>query len=255
MAVKKKKPSAQDAGVVDRAQPKGMGGAPQYDTRPWEAILAALQAAGTPPSAEDLGIKPFLTPQETVQFSTELGSLDDQEAGARRELGDLRTDTDYQKGELEDVFRHRADDTNWSAAARGVFQSSIRDGALDDLRRTRDVAKGLLDSKLETARLDIEGPNGRLARIGQRRQELTGASTSAASENAKTAVTEANKGFQPRKPVVPTTPAFHAGPAAQALPAPAAAAAAREPHVVSGAAQPVTPEHAVVLKPKRPRAF
>lgn len=175
-----------------------------------QSLYKQKQAAPAPAPAAPPRLAPFLTPEQTIDRAQFDYSLATDEAGVRRQLTDLTTDTNYQKAQLDEVWKHNTGATNDDAAARGIFQSSIRDAALDDLKRTRDTAKSLLDTKLHTANIDA---NDQIKRIGDLRRTRDAQQPAMAAQNAAAAQERVNQNMPAPAPAAPA-------PAAPAAPAP-----------------------------------
>lgn len=245
MAARKPDPNAPFAeGIVAAMRRRGLIPPAPDPNRPFaDAIVDALRKQGKIPDPNvpaPKPVDPFLTPEAIMAATQFLGGLDMQGLQLDRGLRDMETETTYQQGELDRAFTQRSASANDDAAARGVFQSSLRDASLDDLRRTREVQSNLLRDRLETARLDTERQKGNLE---QQRLGYGGALTTQSTENAK-AVNATTLASAPPAALAPG-----AQPAAQ----PAAATRSAQTVSAQPAAQPAAPtQPAQPMQPAQP---
>lgn len=101
-------------------------------------------------------IAPFLTADDILQVANLNFNSANSEADVNRQLSDLTTDTKYAKTQNEDVARKNTAAAAENAAARGIFQSSIKDAALYDIAAQKAIRQGQLDDHLHTAQVDAD---------------------------------------------------------------------------------------------------
>lgn len=178
------------------------------------ATAPALQpaAAGAPPAAPGLPmVDPFLSGADL----TEVANFNFEDTSARadidRALADLAAQTGYDKRNVEDTALRNKVGTTDDMIARGLFQSSIKDGAVADIEKNRVLQQGQLDDRLRIATTDADA---RKKALDARAAAFQSALAARAVENARTA-NDANAA---------------AAPAPAAPPAPASAAAAPKPY-------------------------
>ena len=113
---------------------------------------AAGQPGGAPVKPAD--VNPFFTPQDlqsindfNTRYAIDLANID-------FELGNLQSDTTYQKGNNDKQARENTAQAADQMAARGLFQSSVKDAALYDIEASRSLANKFLDDKLTAATLN-----------------------------------------------------------------------------------------------------
>lgn len=128
---------------------------------PASPYAAAGQAAAD--AAAHKTTAPFNTPDEQLEWSdrwaAHTGKLFDIDSA----LNTLRTDTDFQKANIDTQLAGNISTTVDNMIGRGLGQSSIKDGELNDLNATAMRRKSYLDTTLANADLAANGPGGQKA--------------------------------------------------------------------------------------------
>lgn len=208
-----------DSATTVAVPPSGMG-RPTAPGSP--AFSPAIGAPAAPPAsalqlpfADPNSPEQALTPDQQVSFGQQYGTLDNADAAATGHLQTAQTEHDYGVSQAQQIFGHSTAAANGDSAARGVFQSSLRDAALDDIRRTRDTNVNMLDTRLNQVRQEVGNPNdgtGILGRDAQQRRILDGARTQQNVENKKQANSD-YLGAQPASAVQPPVSVVRPAPA------------------------------------------
>lgn len=101
-------------------------------------------------------VDPFMSAEDIMAYSqarqayeSQLNELDFNYANSVANAG-------YEKDEITKGAIKGKDDTNWDAAGRGLFRSSIRDADLFDIDATAEMRKTFLDTQLNTLKLNTE---------------------------------------------------------------------------------------------------
>ncbi|MGZ6570471.1 MAG: hypothetical protein ACXVHB_05920 [Solirubrobacteraceae bacterium] len=137
----------------------------QPNGQPIPGHVAAAATQQTPPGPRPGAptVQPFLTP---VQQSA-LTAWNTKYAGALADLGQSDTDVwakfDSSMATDQLKYAQNADMTNQSMAARGMFQSSIRDNALNDLGSTLAQQQNILKTNRDSALFHNQTQRGVLA--------------------------------------------------------------------------------------------
>jgi hypothetical protein len=133
------------------------GGVPSPAKKP---APAAAQRPSTPAPAQPDPATPFWTADDLAainafnsEFATKLANFD-------FEIGNLETDTRYQKGQLDTSAKENTAAVSDDAAARGIFYSSLKNAAVYDIEAQRKIQSTFLDSKLTAARLNAGTQKG-----------------------------------------------------------------------------------------------
>jgi hypothetical protein len=114
-------------------------------------LQAGLNAGvPTPP------VEPFLTPEQMQALSTATRDYNIQVGDLDYALGIQRIDTAYQQGELDKQATAQTASTTDDMIRRGLFQSSIRDGALADITGTNATSKARLNDLLTAATIHTD---------------------------------------------------------------------------------------------------
>lgn len=131
-----------------------------------------FNAASTPASAGTPGHRPapFLTGEQQMQDSQYWGSIAEQAMQARQRLLAQQTTSNYGIADAKKREREASLSQNWAAAARGIFRSSIRDNALNDIAATTTTQVNRLMDAVDAIR------NENLARYGYTLEGEQGAS-------------------------------------------------------------------------------
>jgi len=140
----------------------GVPGTPTVPTiGPGSQYGAAGAAAAD--AAQHKAVTPFNTPDEQLAWSdrwaAHAGKLFDIDTA----LNNLRTDTEYQKAGIDSQLKGNISTTVDNMIGRGLDQSSIKDGELNDLQATAMRRKSYLDTTLANADLAANGPGGQKA--------------------------------------------------------------------------------------------
>lgn len=113
---------------------------------------ATAPAAGPPP--KPALVDPFLTPEDMSAVNDFLTSWGQQNTSIDTNLRNQGIDTQYQETQNDNAAKANTAATADAMAARGLFQSSIKDASLYDIEAQRALANKFLDDKLTTATLD-----------------------------------------------------------------------------------------------------
>ncbi|WP_281783773.1 hypothetical protein [Sinimarinibacterium flocculans] len=145
-----------------------------FTPKPLKPLSPELQyqfeAASTPAQAGTPGVtaQPHLTGEQQMQDAQYWGSIAEQAAAARQRFLQQQTNTNYG---IEDAKKQEAKASrsqNWAAAARGIFRSSIRDNALNDIaastttqvNRLQDAVDAIRNENLANYGYTFEGEQG-----------------------------------------------------------------------------------------------
>lgn len=106
------------------------GAKPTTYTMPKAGAPAPPQAAPPPPTAPGTPnrVDPFFRPEDLLTQNNFWAQWNSTFADLDQKLADLQANTAFNRAQLADQHRHNASDINDNAAARGISQSSIRDG-------------------------------------------------------------------------------------------------------------------------------
>lgn len=133
------------------------------NTKPVAGTPAATGAGSTTAQTPAPPVSPFLTPAQQMaltnwntKYGTELAKLSNADINAYAKMG-LSQSADETKNVQQ------VDATNQNMAARGMFQSSIRDGALNDLASTLAQQENLLRANYHTTLLNDQTSRENLA--------------------------------------------------------------------------------------------
>lgn len=149
-------------------------------------------------------VEPFNTPDEVSAWLTESGKVGDELYNIDESLGNLTLTTQYQAGYTDDqgVYHQGTIDTAAAksadsavndAVARGLGQSSIKDGEINDIASTAAIRKNFLNSTLAAS---VIRANTRKSQLGQeltdwKANDARSAAGNAEDVNAPTPPTEA----------------------------------------------------------------
>lgn len=101
----------------------------------------------TPPVA------PFMTGQDIINYGDAFKSKGDQIAQADKDLGDVKAWAQTAIYNIGRNYLQGTDNTQNDAAARGIFQSSIKDGALADLAATKATMSSDVNTRVNNAQV------------------------------------------------------------------------------------------------------
>jgi hypothetical protein len=108
---------------------------------------------GPAPSNLTPTIMPFLSAEDLINLAQFSGANESTLAQIDAALAQQQTDTAYQKKQLDKDALKATTNTQDQMAARGLFQSSIKDAALYDIEGQKTMRQGLLDDQLHNAQL------------------------------------------------------------------------------------------------------
>jgi hypothetical protein len=165
---------------------KAYPGVPAAVANPQPAAAPQSPPAAPPTPHAD----PYYNPQNQMDLANfnfgQQSTIDEIDSGLR----DLTTQTAYQQTLVDDGARKNTGATNDNAAARGISQSSIRDGSLADIEAQRVLQRNYLSDQLANAK--IAGDARKAALITQATSFMKGMDGQAVA-NAD----EINKNIQP----------------------------------------------------------
>lgn len=115
------------------------------------AIPQATDSANFTPT-----IMPFLTADDLMTLNQFQTGNETSIAQIDAALAQQATDTAFQKTELDRSARKGSSETADQMAARGLFQSSIKDAALYDISAQKTIRQNLLDDQLHNAQLSAQ---------------------------------------------------------------------------------------------------
>jgi hypothetical protein len=101
-------------------------------------------------------VEPFLTPEQMQALSQATRDYNIQVNDLDYALGIQKIDTAYQQGELDKQATAQTASTTDDMIRRGLFQSSIRDGALADITGTNATSKARLNDLLTAATIHTD---------------------------------------------------------------------------------------------------
>lgn len=108
------------------------------------------------PGVANKPIQPFMTAEDLFSqgeaeydFSSRMQQLD-------YELDKLRSESEYEKSEIDRGALRSRTDANDLMASRGMFHSSVRDAELFDIDATAAIRKNFLDRELDSAALNTQ---------------------------------------------------------------------------------------------------
>ncbi len=185
--------------------------------------VVARPALPSPPVA------PFLTPVQQASFNAAAAKYAQSRAGLEQQLTDAPINTHTAIQAAQQTAATDTNTTNQSTAARGLFQSSIRDSDLNDIASTLTTRTNLLNTNLATLTTGINGQIGNLDTNWGNTQGLYNAN----------AVVNAQAVAPNVPPATPATPAVPKAPSAPAAPA-APAATTSGPQASGQQLQPIT---------------
>jgi hypothetical protein len=175
--------------------------------KPGSAPAAPPPAAASPVPLID----PFLRPEDLQALADFNFSEGNQLADIDRNLADLRTQTGYDRQQVDRQAKQGTSDATDSAIARGLFRSSIKDATLYDIEGQRVRQQQLYTDRLGNAAMDADR---RKSILRQARAELDKRLADQAVANAREA--SANQPVASPQPAAPAAPA--ANPKFKSLP-------------------------------------
>ncbi len=120
-----------------------------YNRKRNSEILANMAAPPAPTAPAT--VQPFATADDMLAVNDWLTNFTTQMEDIDFGIGQLETDTKYQKGQNDRQAVENRSASDDAMAARGVFSSSLRDAAVMDVEATRSLANTYLDTKLAEA--------------------------------------------------------------------------------------------------------
>ena len=179
-------------------------------------------------------VAPFLTPEQLMAFGQQEWNFDDQIKQIQQQLDQTRANTTYELTQVEKGRQQSAANAVDSSIARGLYQSSIKDGDLYDIEASARLRRDFLQTQLNLAQMAAQS---RIDGINQARTSFEAANNQQMVQNAQ--------GVNDQMPA-PAPPAQTAPGSAQTQPAPPAGAA---PVATGSKPQPTSKPHA----PKKPK--
>lgn len=192
----------------------------------------AAAAAATPATTPQVRVDPFLTPDDVLARQAWYADIGDKRATGETGLATARTDTAFQNGQLASQAVKATATTQDNMVERGLFQSSIKDGALDDITAQRNTQQGYLTDRLHTAEVDHDAW---VAKYGGTLSD--GTKVDVGSEVAKFELTWDKKQAENAKAVNDLLPVVTAAPA-PAAPAPVVPPSAVKPVTAPATVKP-----------------
>lgn len=108
------------------------------------------------PGIENETVQPFMTAEDIMAYAEAKQAYENELHELDFNYATSVANTGYEKEQLTKGAVKGKDDTNWDAAGRGLFRSSIRDADLFDIDATAEMRKTFLDTQLNTLRLNTE---------------------------------------------------------------------------------------------------
>lgn len=144
---KKKKP-----GVVA----PGISGAPRAPTAPKPPSSGDVAKFLAAAARNSLGkpVEPFLQPEQSQENSDRFFQAGQSKGDITENLNKLSTDTGYQQTQIDRGLVKDQSATLDDAVARGIGQSSIKDGDIYDLQATAALRRNYLQTTLDNARIE-----------------------------------------------------------------------------------------------------
>lgn len=102
-------------------------------------------------------VQPFLNPTQEGALQTIESNTSNKISALERAIGDATVNTNqglFNNQHTRDISTQAA---NWNMAARGLFQSSIRDGDLNDIDATLAMRNNILNTNLNRLTVDNQG--------------------------------------------------------------------------------------------------
>lgn len=181
----------------------------------------AAAAAGTPgaPAAARKRTDPFLTPDQLMQVAAQKSADKQSTADLNATKRQAQSDYDYGLKSTNDSAGKASHDSQEDAAARGIFQSSIKDASLYDIEAQRVTIAGRLKDTLDNINITADA-------------KLNAISGAASVFDTQMATVAAGNAAASEAQVKPDAPADAAAPDAAAAPAAPAAPAASGPSAI-----------------------
>lgn len=134
--------------------------------QPAAANAAAAQAAiakVAAPQVKMATLAPFQTPTDIANEADARLRFESGTADIDSALENQRIEGEHAKGQIKKSATQATADTQWDMGARGLGQSSIRDGALYDIDATAALRRDFIDQQLRTATLQGQSTKQRLS--------------------------------------------------------------------------------------------
>lgn len=103
-----------------------------------------------------MAVQPFNTPDELQQKADRFAQLQTGLFDLDYSVKKMGADNDFQKGEIEHNLKLNVAGTIDNMIARGLGQSSVKDGEINDLNATAAIRKQYLDTTLNAATIDAQ---------------------------------------------------------------------------------------------------
>ncbi len=145
------------------------------------------------PTSQPMTLQPFLSADDMLALTSFRSDTDLQLHEIDKQLGELAIDTNYQRQQTARNYKKDAAATDDDAAGRGIFRSSIRDAALDDLKKIRTTNTKLLDDRMSMANANANTAKGILARRAQEQQLALAQKQRENAQQAQDAITASRR--------------------------------------------------------------
>lgn len=129
-------------------------------------------------------IQPFQTSSDMMQSADENFNLGQGLSDLDKSFADMKTNVDYEKTQVNKSEVNAKNTTIDNMIARGLGQSSIRDGEIYDIQATATMRRNFLDTTLGAAEIALGTNKGRLQK---RAEDIQKAMSQKAIENAQQA--------------------------------------------------------------------
>ena len=106
---------------------------------------------------------PFKRSEDLFSENEFNNNIAQQILGAKQSLAAVTTENRFQQGQVNQAAKSGAQATDWNAAGRGIFQSSIRQNALNDIEANRSAQENRLQDQINnqaSQNLALMGANG-----------------------------------------------------------------------------------------------
>ena len=127
-------------------------------------------------------VDPFLSGNDLTSLAQFRFDDTSTRADIDRALSDLTAQTALDRQRVNDSTLRNTTGTVDNMAARGLFQSSIKDGAIADIEKNRALQQGQLDARLRIAGLDADA---RIKALNDKARDYQLAANQQAVDNAR----------------------------------------------------------------------
>ena len=176
----------------------------------------APKPAAAPAPAQPVAVEGFLSGLDLQGFNEFMTNYQTSIEDIDNQLAGLKTDTAFQKTGNNKAAKENTNESNDAMAARGLFQSSVKDAAVYDIEATRALSNKFLDDKLTESTLNAGTRKRTLAegkkrfdeamilRKGENAQSVNDPANAAWSDKMATWNASQPKPAAPRAPRTPT---------------------------------------------------